>query len=355
MMKPRTFKGLFLTIMLTGLLSLAGNLLAGDKSSGKTALSAKSCEQNQAVVSVNGDKLVKKDLDKLMQRQVNLLKLRRVPDYHINQNRAMLKKMVINDFINRSLIKQEAKKENITVTDKEVTAAIENMKKDVPKGITFDMVLKANGFTRKTIKDETRLRLMAQKLLKKDVDTGPAPSKTAIEKYYTENKASFKVPEMVHVRHILIKTDKNADKKTMERLKKRAVEVREKLLKGADFAEMAKKYSDCPSKQNGGDLGTFRRGVMVKPFEKAAFSQKVNEIGPVIKTRFGYHIIQVLEHKKAHTSSLNEVKDKIKNKLESDQKLKAWITYLDGLKKEAKIVYAKGYEPDTKNQKGITK
>ncbi len=351
-MKSSILKGLYLMIILTCLLSVAGNLMAENKSSDKKNISAKSSEQNRIVVSVNGDKLTNKGLDKLMERQINLLRIRQIPDYRINQNRAMLRKMIIDDFINRSLIKQEAKRENITVTDKEVTAAIENMKKDVPKGITFDMVLKANGFTPETIKDETRLRLMAKKLMKKNVDTGPEPSEKSIEKYYTDNRTRFNVPEMVHVRHILIKTGKDSDKKAMDRLKRKAVEIRKKLLKGADFAKMAKEYSDCPSKENGGDLGTFRRGIMVKPFEQAAFSQKVNEIGPVIKTRFGYHIIQVLEHKKAHTKSLKEVKDNIKNKLEADQKLQAWTKYLNSLKDKSKIVYAKGYEPKTKNQAG---
>ena len=73
-------------------------------------------------------------------------------------------------------------------------------------------------------------------------------------------------------------------------------------MKGDDFAEIARKNSDCPSKEVGGDLNFIRKGQTVKPFEDAAFSQKKNAIGPVITTEYGYHIIQVLDRKPAKTT-----------------------------------------------------
>lgn len=89
----------------------------------------------------------------------------------------------------------------------------------------------------------------------------------------------------VHAAHILVKTDKKAK------------EVLDKLNKGLSFAEAARKYSDCPSSKNGGDLGWFRKGKMVPEFEKAAFeSDKGKLLGPV-KTQFGYHLIKVLDKK----------------------------------------------------------
>lgn len=87
----------------------------------------------------------------------------------------------------------------------------------------------------------------------------------------------------IHCAHILIKTEKEA-KTVLEMLKK-----------GEKFANLAKEVSLCPSKKRGGDLGTFTRGKMVKEFEKAAFALKKGQISPVIKTKFGYHIIKRLE------------------------------------------------------------
>ena len=87
----------------------------------------------------------------------------------------------------------------------------------------------------------------------------------------------------VHCAHILVKTEKEAQN------------IQERLKKGDKFANIAKEVSLCPSKKRGGDLGTFSRGQMVKEFETAAFSLQKGEISPVIKTKFGYHIIKRLE------------------------------------------------------------
>lgn len=87
----------------------------------------------------------------------------------------------------------------------------------------------------------------------------------------------------VHCAHILVKTEKEAQN------------ILERLKKGDKFANIAKEVSLCPSKKRGGDLGTFSRGQMVKEFEKAAFSLQKGEISPVVKTKFGYHIIKRLE------------------------------------------------------------
>jgi len=91
------------------------------------------------------------------------------------------------------------------------------------------------------------------------------------------------MPNKVHCAHILVKTQTEANG------------VLERLKKGEKFAKIAKGVSLCPSKKRGGDLGTFGRGKMVKEFEKAAFALQKRQLSPVIKTKFGYHIIKRLE------------------------------------------------------------
>jgi peptidyl-prolyl cis-trans isomerase C len=91
------------------------------------------------------------------------------------------------------------------------------------------------------------------------------------------------MPDKVHCAHILVKTEKEA-KTVLERLKK-----------GEKFANIAKEVSLCPSGKRGGDLGTFGRGRMVKEFEKAAFALQKGQNSPIVKTKFGYHIIKRLE------------------------------------------------------------
>ena len=108
------------------------------------------------------------------------------------------------------------------------------------------------------------------------------------------------------------------------------------LVEGADFAKLAKENSECPSKERGGDLGTFPRGRMVKPFEEAAFKLPDNELSPVVETKFGYHIIQVLEHNEAQKKSLEEVKVTITETLQNQKKQEMAKNYIDGLKAKGK-------------------
>jgi parvulin-like peptidyl-prolyl isomerase len=91
------------------------------------------------------------------------------------------------------------------------------------------------------------------------------------------------MPDQVHCAHVLVKTEQEA-KAVLERLNK-----------GEKFANIAKQVSLCPSGKRGGDLGTFGRGKMVKEFENAAFKLSKGEASPIVKTKFGYHIIKRLE------------------------------------------------------------
>jgi peptidyl-prolyl cis-trans isomerase C len=132
------------------------------------------------------------------------------------------------------------------------------------------------------------------------------------------------------------------DDKVKEGKKAKAEDLRKQIIAGADFAEIAKKNSDCPSKENGGDLGVFSRGEMVKPFEDAAFSQELKAIGPVIETEFGFHIIQVLEKNAPKVLSLDEkMKTNISALLQQQKQQQAFETILKKLRAKANIVVYK--------------
>ncbi len=102
------------------------------------------------------------------------------------------------------------------------------------------------------------------------------PTEKEISKFFTDNKEKFTTQESVHVRHILVTIDAKDDEKTKAEKKARIENLRKQVVEGADFAEIAKNNSDCPSKENGGDLGEIKKGQTVKPFEDAAFSQEIN-------------------------------------------------------------------------------
>jgi peptidyl-prolyl cis-trans isomerase D len=125
----------------------------------------------------------------------------------------------------------------------------------------------------------------------------------------------FKQQKEIRARHILFKLDPNAPEEEVEKVREKASAVLEKARRGDDFAALAKKYSEGPSAQKGGDLGYFGKGRMVKPFEEAAFKMKKGEISELVRTRFGYHIIKVEDVVEARTKTLKEVRGEIKKTL----------------------------------------
>ncbi len=145
-------------------------------------------------------------------------------------------------------------------------------------------------------------------------------SEEEVKEYYETNKDEFFEPKKVCARHILFRISSKASKEEVEKIKKKAEAVLAKVKKGEDFAKLAQKYSeDRASAKMGGDLGCFSEGKMVKPFEKAAFSLKKNEVSDLVRTPFGFHIIKVYEIKKEGIKPFNLVKNKIINKLKKEK------------------------------------
>lgn len=120
-----------------------------------------------------------------------------------------------------------------------------------------------------------------------------------IKKFYKDNKDLFKENESANASHILVAEEDKAN------------EIYEKVKNGEDFASLAKEFSICPSKEKGGELGTFTRGQMVKEFEDAVFNNEVATITEPVKTQFGYHIIKINDKNEGRDLSFDEVKDKI--------------------------------------------
>ena len=129
--------------------------------------------------------------------------------------------------------------------------------------------------------------------------------------YYEENIEMFREKKKVKARHILFKLDEDASEEKEKEVKEKALAVLGKARAGEDFAALAKAHSEGPTAKEGGDLGYFSEGDMVKPFEEAAFNLNKGEISDLVRTRFGYHIIKVEDVKEARTKSLEEVKDQI--------------------------------------------
>jgi len=141
-----------------------------------------------------------------------------------------------------------------------------------------------------------------------------------INNYYMSNQENFIIPERVRASHILVDSEDEAN------------EILNQLNSGMSFEEAARKYSKCPSKENGGDLGEFTRGQMVQEFEDAAFSMDEGQISEPIKTQFGYHIIKLVARRESEISPLEDEKEKIQSYLVALKQRELFNLRIDELK-----------------------
>jgi len=168
-------------------------------------------------------------------------------------------------------------------------------------------------------------------------------SEDQIKDYYEDNLDTFKEKKQVKARHILIKLAENASKEEEEKIRQKATSLLEQVRAGADFGERAKKNTEDPSgKENGGDLGYFSQGQMVKPFEDAAFKLKKGEISDLVRTSFGYHIIKVEDVREAKTKSLEEARGQILSTLQktatTDMANEKALSFLDKMPYQADLI-----------------
>lgn len=245
-----------------------------------------------------------------------------------------LKEMVLQTMIGSEVIYQQAEKDKVIPTDKQVQDQINSFNESTKNNSEYQEQLKKMGINEDFLKFQFT-RDLANTNLQKKFEEDTKISETEMKKYYEDNKKSF-YTDSVTASHILLKTqdsegkELSAEKK--KEAKKKAQEALAKVKSGEDFAKVAKKYSQDSSASNGGELGTFGRGQMVSEFEKAAFNMKKGEISDIVETEYGYHIIKVTGRVDKQ-ETYNDVKDKIKTTLAGQK----YTEYVEKLKKDSKI------------------
>lgn len=207
---------------------------------------------------------------------------------------------ILNDMIESKLIVQQAKKEEYEIDVNQVKLLAEEQIQQISSQFEseyeFKKELKKANLTVLELK-EYYIQMITEQRLKEQIISNEIKNKVHItdvevEEYYEENSAEIPPrPEMVEIGMIMRSIEPGKDTKKDAFLE--INRLRTKLIDGEDFAEVARKYSDCASAAKGGDLGFFGKGTMVKPFEDTAFILMPGEISEVVKTQFGYHIIKV--------------------------------------------------------------
>jgi peptidyl-prolyl cis-trans isomerase C len=301
---------------------------------GKDGSSSSSSGGTGPVAKVNGEEIGRADFEKQMER--TRARFQRAGRQIAPALESRLKENLIRKLVEEELIAQKAKAEGVTVEASEIDAKLAEHKARFGSDKAFQSFLERTQQSEADVKDDLTKNLLRDKLFAKLLQ-GQEPTEDDAKKYYEENKDKYKQKEQINAQHILFKTDKNTPdaekKKKLEQAKKVFAEAK----KGADFGELAKKYSEGPTAQRGGDLGTFSRGRMVKQFEDAAFAAKKGDIIGPVETQFGYHIIKINEKTPEAQRPYDEVKESILTSLKARQKSKATRDLLDKLKADAKI------------------
>lgn len=234
--------------------------------------------------------------------------------------------VTMDEMVDSLVFKQAALKSGVTVTDAEVNAKIDEFVKSMPSKDAFINMVHQRGYTLERIKNEQRVRLLVEKAVKKTI--------VVTDDDLKQVKAS----------HILIRVQPPKDngneaerKASEDAAKDKAQKIYEEAkAPGADFAALAKAYSEDSTKDNGGDLGFFGHGQMVGEFEAAAFALKVNEISEPVRSQFGYHIIKVTGIKTVKDMTPAEAA-KLRDSITTERMNSAMSDWMTKAKADAKI------------------
>ena len=240
------------------------------------------------------------------------------------KQRDEIARVVLDQMIEQRLILQEARRRNALAGEQQVDAAIEDIKKNFPSEAEFQLALDQRGLTLNDLRDRLRTNLTVQNL-QAQVSKATV-SEDEIRKFYQDNRKEYDRPEQVRVRHILVESDAEA----------RFVLAR--LARGEKFEDLAKQLSRDPgSKEQGGDLGFVARGQLVPEFEQAAFALQPGQVSKIVKTQYGYHVIQGIQRQAAQPNTLAEVREQIRRQLLGKKQEADFTAWLKQVKQGAKV------------------
>ncbi|MCF7803518.1 MAG: peptidylprolyl isomerase [Candidatus Marinimicrobia bacterium] len=228
----------------------------------------------------------------------------------------------------KKLLLQAAAEANVTVTDSEVDSLMQLQYTQVGGEQQFKQRIESAGISMEPVRKQFREGLIINNYLEEKLQGQVEVTEEDIQEAYSEDKTAT-------VRHILFSTQGESPAET-EAIEDSAQRVLEQAKEGADFGVLAARYSDDPgSSDKGGLYEDIEKGMMVKPFEDAAFNIPVGTVGDtLVETRYGYHIIKVLSRAQEE-KPLDEVRPDLEQQLSQQKKQDVYDNYVNQLKEEA--------------------
>lgn len=319
--------------MMTALAALCLCLLPGSAPAEEAAVEPPSA--GETVVVVNGDAVTKGQVDReLSGHQQKMIRAGQPLTPEILAN---LRVQVIESLIDRTLLHQASVKEGITVSEEEVDEQFGEIRQQFTSEDAFHTALKQMNMTEELIREELHGGMAVHKLVSERFAKTAEISEEEARAFYDSHPEAFVSPEQVRARHILIQVDSEGGDEAANEAVKALQEIRKEAEAGKDFGELAGKHSQCPSREQGGDLGYFTRGRMAKPFEDAAFALKPGELSEVIQTQFGYHLIKLEDRKAEGTVPFEEVQERLRAYMGREAVKEAVQSYVKQLRHDAVI------------------
>jgi parvulin-like peptidyl-prolyl isomerase len=269
-----------------------------------------------------------------------------------------LREGIVSELIDRTLIAQEAERRGLTISPEKMKEAEGRTIQQFGGDEKYDAYLAEHHLTRDEYRDTIKSEIYGA-LMREELSKGLSVTDEEIKKYYEahKNEPEFQQPERVTASHILINARPNlisqqlqsekklsgealskAAREEMEKRRKLAEELRGKAAAGADFAALARQYSDDPSsREQAGSLGTFTRNSHTRAFDEAAFALKPGTVSAVVQTEYGFHVIKVTKKEAARAQTLSEATPEIRRRLMAEREAAKLSESLKEMRRKAKI------------------
>ena len=257
----------------------------------------------------------------------------------VRKNLPKLQEKALDQAIGAKLLFDRAHQLELPVTAKDVDAEVARVVAQVGGEENYKKALEQQGISDESFRKELEKGVRVNMLVNQACAHVADPTEDEVAEFYAAHKSEYVVKPQVLCQHILVKTEAGDSQEKKDAALAKIKEIRARIVAGGDFAEEARKHSDCPSGREGGSLGWFGPGMMVPEFDKAAFGMKKGEVSDVVTTQFGHHIIYKADEKAGGAQTLVDVHDQIKDLLRHEARGRAMDDFVAELRANAKIEY----------------
>ncbi|MGD1210234.1 MAG: peptidylprolyl isomerase [Candidatus Acidiferrales bacterium] len=262
-------------------------------------------------------------------------------------------KNLLRDMIDQQLLIERAKDMDISV-ETDLVKRLDQIRKQNNLATMDDLekAVESQGIVWEDYKNQLRNGLLTQEVIRKEVGGRMDIGSDEVKQYYEAHKQDFNRPEQVALAELSLSTEGKSPEE-IAAVRTKAEDLRNRIVKGDDFAELAKRYSQGSTAQDGGDLGTYEHGQLAPQLEEAVFKMDKGQVTDVIQTKTGFEILKVLDHYQAGLQPLDKVSGEISDRIYRQKMEPAMRDYLAELREESYVQVKPGFT-DTAAVAGAT-